>query len=110
MSLSFGVAVASLATAIFIPDRFHASEAETIHGIHHAFVLLGALIELSGLARTLIDFMASLLGHVRGGLGIVVGSDPAVVHPIVGHGVAESVWTSTRSPVAQSYRSPSWTS
>jgi hypothetical protein len=33
-------------------------------------------------------------GEGRGGLGIVVGSDPAVVHPIVGHGGAESVWTS----------------
>jgi tripartite ATP-independent transporter DctM subunit len=36
------------------------------------FVLLGALLELSGLARCLIDFMASLLGHVRGGLQYVL--------------------------------------
>ncbi|MFM0047031.1 TRAP transporter large permease subunit [Paraburkholderia sediminicola] len=36
------------------------------------FVLLGALLELSGLARCLIDFMAALLGHVRGGLQYVL--------------------------------------
>ncbi|MDR3396507.1 MAG: TRAP transporter large permease subunit [Pandoraea sp.] len=36
------------------------------------FVLLGALIELTGLAGSLIAFMASLLGHVRGGLHYVL--------------------------------------
>src|SRR5450830_1034762 len=36
------------------------------------FVLLGSLLEISGLARTLIDFMAALLGHVRGGLKYVL--------------------------------------
>lgn len=36
------------------------------------FVLLGGLLELSGLARTLIDFMCALLGHVRGGLQYVL--------------------------------------
>lgn len=30
----------------------------------------------------------------RTGLGVVVGSDPAVVHRVLGHGGAESVWTS----------------
>jgi len=41
MSLSFGVAAASLVTAIFIPDRFHASQQEMIHGIHKAFLVMG---------------------------------------------------------------------
>ncbi len=49
MSISFGVATASLATAFFIPDRFHASAPEMIHGIHHAFLCLGALTLLSTL-------------------------------------------------------------
>jgi EmrB/QacA subfamily drug resistance transporter len=47
MSISFGVATASLATAYFIPDRFHSSAAEMIHGIHHAFFVLGGLTILS---------------------------------------------------------------
>ncbi|MDR0273821.1 MAG: TRAP transporter large permease subunit [Burkholderiaceae bacterium] len=36
------------------------------------FVLLGALLEMSGLARSLINFMSALLGHVRGGLQFVL--------------------------------------
>ena len=47
MSISFGVATASLATAFFIPDRYHSSAPEMIHGIHHAFFVLGALTVLS---------------------------------------------------------------
>ena len=43
MSISFGVASASLVTAFFIPDRFHLSAPEMIHGIHRAFFVLGGL-------------------------------------------------------------------
>jgi EmrB/QacA subfamily drug resistance transporter len=49
MSMSFGVATASLATGVFVPDRFRASVPELIHGIHEAFVALGALTVLSAL-------------------------------------------------------------
>jgi EmrB/QacA subfamily drug resistance transporter len=47
MSLSFGVATASLVTALFIPDRFHSDSAQMIHGIHLAFLVLGGLTLLS---------------------------------------------------------------
>jgi tripartite ATP-independent transporter DctM subunit len=36
------------------------------------FVLLGALIELAGLARAMIAFLVSLIGHLRGGLQYVL--------------------------------------
>ena len=49
MSISFGVACASLVTAIFIPDRFHADAAQMIHGIHQAFVILGCLTVISAM-------------------------------------------------------------
>jgi len=49
MSMSFGVASASLATAFFIPDRDHSSAPEMIHGIHTAFLVLGGLTVLSTL-------------------------------------------------------------
>jgi EmrB/QacA subfamily drug resistance transporter len=49
MSLSFGVASASLVTAVFIPDRFRTTSTEMIHGIHHAFLVLGALTVISTL-------------------------------------------------------------
>ncbi len=47
MSISFGVATASLAAAFFIPDRFHSNAAEMIHGVHKAFFVLGGLTVLS---------------------------------------------------------------
>ena len=49
MSISFGVATASLATALFIPDRFHTSAPEMIRGIHEAFLVLGGLTILSAI-------------------------------------------------------------
>jgi EmrB/QacA subfamily drug resistance transporter len=47
MSMSFGVAVASLATALFIPDRFHSDSKQMVHGIHDAFLVLGGMTVLS---------------------------------------------------------------
>ncbi len=47
MAISFGVASASLATALFIPDRFHSNAPEMIHGIHQAFLVLGGWTILS---------------------------------------------------------------
>ncbi len=43
LSISFGVASASLITALFIPDRFGSTPAQLIHGIHLAFVVLGVM-------------------------------------------------------------------
>jgi MFS family permease len=47
MSMSFGVAAASLTTAVFIPDRLHSDPRQMIHGIHLAFLVLGGLTVLS---------------------------------------------------------------
>jgi MFS family permease len=47
MSISFGVATASLAAAFFIPDRFHSNAPDMIRGIHRAFIVLGGLTVLS---------------------------------------------------------------
>ncbi len=47
MSLSFGVAAASLVTVLFIPDRYHTSPMQMISGLHKAFLTLGGLTVLS---------------------------------------------------------------
>jgi EmrB/QacA subfamily drug resistance transporter len=47
MSMSFGVAWASLVTAFFIPDRFHSTAPQMIHGIHSAVLVLGVVTILS---------------------------------------------------------------
>ena len=49
MAISFGIAAASLTTAIFIPDRFSSSAPQMTSGIHKAFVTLGLLTILSTL-------------------------------------------------------------
>lgn len=72
MAISFGVASASLATALFIPDRFHSNPPEMIHGIHRAFLLLGAWTILStaifsGLKRGDGDAVAGHKGALPAG-------------------------------------------
>ena len=43
MSITFGVAGASLIAALFVPDSQHADPAALIHGIHLAFVVLALM-------------------------------------------------------------------
>ena len=47
MSISFAVAAAGLTTAFFVPDYVRSNPAEMIHGIHEAFLVLGAFTILS---------------------------------------------------------------
>jgi MFS family permease len=47
MSISFGVAIAGLTTAFFLPATRHSEPLEAIRGLHRAFLLLGALTILS---------------------------------------------------------------
>jgi MFS family permease len=49
MSLSFGVALASLVTAFFVPDRHTSNAAEFIQGVHRAFLVLGGMTLISTL-------------------------------------------------------------
>jgi EmrB/QacA subfamily drug resistance transporter len=70
LSISFGVAAAGLATAVFIPERFRANPQEMIHGIHEAFLVLGGLTILS----TVVFF------ELRHGDGDKV-SQQKVLHP-----------------------------
>jgi tripartite ATP-independent transporter DctM subunit len=53
------------------------------------FVFLGLLIEMAGLARVLVDFMAALIGHVRGGLSYVLLGAMYLVSGISGSKAAD---------------------
>jgi len=53
------------------------------------FVYLGLLIEVTGLARALVNFMASLLSHVRGGLAYVLLGAMFLVSGISGSKAAD---------------------
>jgi MFS family permease len=47
LAVSFGVATASLAAALFIPDHMHATAPQLLHGIHLALFCLAALTIVS---------------------------------------------------------------
>ena len=66
MSISFGIATASLAAAIFIPDHAAAGRERFVEGIHLAFLALGALTALSALLfRTLRNEDGQLVSQHR---------------------------------------------
>lgn len=53
------------------------------------FVLLGLLIEMTGIARAMVNFLANLLGHVRGGLSYVLIGAMYLVSGISGSKAAD---------------------
>lgn len=53
------------------------------------FVFLGQLIEMTGMARAMVAFLASLLGHVRGGLHYVLVGAMYLVSGISGSKAAD---------------------
>ena len=53
------------------------------------FIFLGALIEMTGMARAMIQFLASLLGHVKGGLSYVLIGAMYLVSGISGSKIAD---------------------
>ncbi|MEB0055963.1 TRAP transporter large permease subunit [Variovorax sp. LG9.2] len=53
------------------------------------FIFLGALIEMTGMSRAMIQFLASMLGRVRGGLSYVLIGAMYLVSGISGSKVAD---------------------
>ena len=53
------------------------------------FVFLGLLIEMAGMARALVGFLANLVGHVRGGLHFVLVGGMYLVSGISGSKAAD---------------------
>lgn len=53
------------------------------------FILLGHLVQMTGLAKAMVDFLASMLGHVRGGLNYVLLGAMLLVSGISGAKTAD---------------------
>ena len=53
------------------------------------FVLLGQLVDATGMARVMVAFLASILGHVRGGMSYVLLSAMLLVSGISGSKTAD---------------------
>jgi tripartite ATP-independent transporter DctM subunit len=95
IAFAFGVStVAYLALATRVPltivvSRMDEGMSALILLSVPLFVFLGLLIEMTGLARSLVDFLAALLGHVRGGLSFVLLGAMYLVSGISGSKAAD---------------------
>jgi MFS family permease len=68
LSMSFGVAIASLVAALFVPDRFHTSAPQMIRGVHEAFLVLGVATIISAVVfRSLRTGDGSAISRHRAG-------------------------------------------
>jgi tripartite ATP-independent transporter DctM subunit len=66
------IAFATSTPLSIMPNRMQEGMSHLILLAVPLFVFLGALIEMTGLAKAMIDFLVSLIGHVRGGLQYVL--------------------------------------
>ena len=95
--IGFAFGIATLAYVLFgtrtptlvIVGRMEEGSSHLILLAVPLFVLLGALMEVAGLARAMVGFLAALLGHVRGGLNLVLLGAMYLVSGISGSKVAD---------------------
>ena len=95
IGFAFGIATLAYvlfgtrAPALVIVGRMEEGSSHLILLAVPLFVLLGALMEVAGLARAMVGFLAALLGHVRGGLNFVLLGGMYLVSGISGSKVAD---------------------
>ncbi len=97
MPIAFGFALATIAYLLtttstplsIVVGRMDEGMSSLILLAVPLFVLLGQLMEMTGLARVLVNFLAALLGHVRGGLSYVLIGAILLVSGISGSKTAD---------------------
>lgn len=72
-----------------LPGRFDEGMSSLILLAVPLFIMLGALIEMTEMAKALVAFLASLVGHVRGGLQYVLLGAMLLVSGISGSKTAD---------------------
>ena len=95
IAFSFGIATLCYLTfATQVPLSVIVSRAQG--GIEHLvllsvplFIVLGLLLEMTGMARVMVDLLVALLGHVRGGLSYVLLGAMFLVSGISGSKAAD---------------------
>jgi tripartite ATP-independent transporter DctM subunit len=87
---SFGyIALATSKPTIVIVGRMDEGMSHIVLLAVPLFVFLGIVLELSGMAKAMVRFLASLLGHVRGGLSYVLVGGMYLVSGISGSKAAD---------------------
>ncbi len=99
LSMPIGVAF-GLSTLAYLSTQTHAPMSIVVSRMDEGmsslillavplFVFLGLLIEMNGMARAMVTFLAALLGHVRGGLSYVLLGAMYLVSGISGSKAAD---------------------
>jgi tripartite ATP-independent transporter DctM subunit len=83
------IAVATRAPMTIVISRMDEGMSHLILLSIPLFIFLGLLIEMTGMARAMVNFLASLLGHVRGGLSYVLLGAMILVSGISGAKAAD---------------------
>lgn len=95
IAFSFGLAVfsyLSLSTSMpleIVVSRMDEGMSQLLLLAVPMFIFLGLLIEMTGMARAMINFLAALLGHVRGGLSYVLVGAMYLISGISGSKAAD---------------------
>jgi tripartite ATP-independent transporter DctM subunit len=88
MTVAFMLTVTSSPLAV-VAGRFDEGMSSLILLAVPLFILVGHLVEMTGMAKAMVDFLASLLGHVRGGLNYVLLGAMLLVSGISGAKTAD---------------------
>lgn len=83
------IALTTITPTMVIIGRMEEGMAHLILLAVPLFVFLGLLIEMTGMARSMLSFLASLLGHVKGGLSYVLIGAMYLVSGISGSKAAD---------------------
>ena len=89
MSTTAFLAVATQVPLTLVVSRMDEGMSHLILLSVPLFVFLGLLIEATGMARTIVNFLGALIGHVRGGLSYVLVGGMFLVSGISGSKAAD---------------------
>jgi tripartite ATP-independent transporter DctM subunit len=97
MPVAFSMALATIAGFLVLEIPLETVAHKMLSGIEPfpfvaipLFVLAGALMETSGISRRLVALASAIVGHIRGGLGIVVVASEVLFSGISGSSVADA--------------------
>ena len=97
MPVAFSMALATIAGFLVLDIPLETVAHKMLSGIEPfpfvaipLFVLAGALMETSGISRRLVALASAVVGHIRGGLGIVVVASEVLFSGISGSSVADA--------------------
>lgn len=97
MPVAFSMALATIAGFLALEIPLETVAHKMLSGIEPfpfvaipLFVLAGALMETSGISRRLVVLATAVVGHIRGGLGIVVVASEVLFSGISGSSVADA--------------------